>query len=41
VPPGARGGGTPAKPVKLWFREIKLLEQMARRKGSGADTNEE
>ena len=41
VPPGARWGGTPAKPVKLWFREIKLLEQMARRKGSGADTNEE
>ena len=22
VPPGARWGGTPAKPVKLWFREI-------------------
>jgi UDP-3-O-[3-hydroxymyristoyl] glucosamine N-acyltransferase len=41
VAPGAPGGGTPAKPVKLWFREIKLLEQMARRKGSGADTNEE
>jgi UDP-3-O-[3-hydroxymyristoyl] glucosamine N-acyltransferase len=33
VPPGARWGGTPAKPVKLWFREMKLLEQMARRKG--------
>jgi UDP-3-O-[3-hydroxymyristoyl] glucosamine N-acyltransferase len=40
VPPGARWGGTPAKPVKLWFREIKLLEQMARRKGGG-DSNEE
>jgi UDP-3-O-[3-hydroxymyristoyl] glucosamine N-acyltransferase len=40
VPPGARWGGTPAKPVKLWFREMKLLEQMARRKG-GAETNEE
>ena len=37
VPPGARWGGTPAKPVKLWFREMKLLEQMARRKG-GSDT---
>jgi UDP-3-O-[3-hydroxymyristoyl] glucosamine N-acyltransferase len=37
VPPGARWGGTPAKPVKIWFREIKLLEQMARGKGS-ADT---
>jgi UDP-3-O-[3-hydroxymyristoyl] glucosamine N-acyltransferase len=39
VPPGARWGGTPAKPVKLWFREMKLLEQMARRKG--ADAKEE
>ncbi|MCK9919440.1 UDP-3-O-(3-hydroxymyristoyl)glucosamine N-acyltransferase [Microbacteriaceae bacterium K1510] len=32
VPAGARWGGTPAKPVKIWFREIMLLEQMARRK---------
>ena len=41
VPPGARWGGTPAKPVKLWFREMKLLEQMARRKsGSGAAADE-
>jgi UDP-3-O-[3-hydroxymyristoyl] glucosamine N-acyltransferase len=31
VPPGARWGGTPAKPVKQWFREMTLLEQMARR----------
>jgi len=30
VPPGARWGGTPAKPVKLWFREMKMLEQMAK-----------
>jgi UDP-3-O-[3-hydroxymyristoyl] glucosamine N-acyltransferase len=30
VPPGARWGGTPAKPVKQWFREIKTLEQLAR-----------
>ena len=36
VPPGARWGGTPAKPVKQWFREIKLLEQMAQRKDTGA-----
>jgi len=39
VPPGARWGGTPAKPVKQWFREMVLLEQMARRKG-GADKDE-
>jgi UDP-3-O-[3-hydroxymyristoyl] glucosamine N-acyltransferase len=36
VPPGARWGGTPAKPVKQWFREMMLLEQMARRKGAAA-----
>jgi UDP-3-O-[3-hydroxymyristoyl] glucosamine N-acyltransferase len=31
VPPGARYGGTPAKPVKLWFREMTLLQRMAER----------
>lgn len=30
VPAGARWGGTPAKPVRLWFREMKALEQLAR-----------
>jgi UDP-3-O-[3-hydroxymyristoyl] glucosamine N-acyltransferase len=35
VPPGARWGGTPAKPVKLWFREMMLLERMAREAGTG------
>jgi UDP-3-O-[3-hydroxymyristoyl] glucosamine N-acyltransferase len=35
VPPGARWGGTPAKPARLWFREMKLLEQMASRAGAG------
>lgn len=43
VPAGARWGGTPAKPVKIWFREMKLIEQMARRevdlrKKGGAET---
>lgn len=33
VPAGARWGGAPAKPVKLWFREIMMLERLAR--GSG------
>lgn len=32
VPPGARWGGTPAKPVREWFREITLLNTMAKRK---------
>jgi UDP-3-O-[3-hydroxymyristoyl] glucosamine N-acyltransferase len=36
VPPGARWGGTPAKPVKQWFREMMILERLARQK-SGAD----
>jgi UDP-3-O-[3-hydroxymyristoyl] glucosamine N-acyltransferase len=32
VPAGGRFGGTPAKPVTQWFREMKALEQLARRK---------
>jgi UDP-3-O-[3-hydroxymyristoyl] glucosamine N-acyltransferase len=31
VPAGARWGGMPAKPVKQWFREMMILEQLARR----------
>lgn len=37
VPPGARWGGTPAKPVKQWFREMMILERLARQRG-GVDT---
>jgi UDP-3-O-[3-hydroxymyristoyl] glucosamine N-acyltransferase len=33
VPPGARWGGTPAKPLKQWFGEIKAVERLARAKG--------
>ncbi len=32
VPPGVRWGGTPAKPVRLWFREITLVQRLAERK---------
>jgi UDP-3-O-[3-hydroxymyristoyl] glucosamine N-acyltransferase len=35
VPPGVRWGGTPAKPVRQWFREMKLLEQLARAPAKG------
>jgi UDP-3-O-[3-hydroxymyristoyl] glucosamine N-acyltransferase len=38
VPPGAKWGGTPAKPVKQWFREMMLLERLAKaapRDGTG------
>jgi UDP-3-O-[3-hydroxymyristoyl] glucosamine N-acyltransferase len=31
VPAGARWGGMPAKPLKQWFREMMILEQLARR----------
>jgi UDP-3-O-[3-hydroxymyristoyl] glucosamine N-acyltransferase len=31
VPAGARWGGTPAKPVRDWFREMHLLTIMAKR----------
>jgi UDP-3-O-[3-hydroxymyristoyl] glucosamine N-acyltransferase len=33
VPSGARWGGTPAKPVKLWLRETMTLAKLARAKG--------
>jgi UDP-3-O-[3-hydroxymyristoyl] glucosamine N-acyltransferase len=32
VPPGVRWGGTPAKPVRLWFRELTLVQKLAERK---------
>ena len=35
VPPGARWGGTPAKPAKQWFREMKMLERLAARGKGG------
>ena len=31
VPPGARWGGTPAKPVRTWFREMTTLARLAAR----------
>ena len=42
VPAGARWGGTPAKPMKQWFREVMTLERLARqdrqaRGGAAAD----
>ena len=41
VPPGARWGGTPAKPVKQWFREITALERLARPKGDAASASDD
>lgn len=34
VPPGARWGGRPAKPVREWFREIAAVERLARARQS-------
>jgi len=41
VPPGARWGGTPAKPVTQWFSEIRALAHLARRKGGPTKTASE
>jgi UDP-3-O-[3-hydroxymyristoyl] glucosamine N-acyltransferase len=38
VPPGARWGGTPAKPVQQWFREVAMLERLARGQGTSDRT---
>ena len=40
VPPGVRWGGTPAKPVRLWFREITLLQKLAERKDLKLDQDD-
>ena len=36
VPPGSRWGGTPAKPVRAWFRELTTLARLAERSGKDA-----
>ncbi|MDO9413377.1 MAG: UDP-3-O-(3-hydroxymyristoyl)glucosamine N-acyltransferase [Pseudolabrys sp.] len=41
VPPGARWGGTPAKPVKQWFREVMALERLALGKNGAASAADE
>ncbi|HEY8565244.1 MAG TPA: UDP-3-O-(3-hydroxymyristoyl)glucosamine N-acyltransferase [Beijerinckiaceae bacterium] len=37
VPPGVRWGGTPAKPVREWFREITAVKTLASRRGAAKD----
>ena len=37
VPPGSRWGGTPAKPVRAWFRELTTLARLAEKSGRDAD----
>jgi UDP-3-O-[3-hydroxymyristoyl] glucosamine N-acyltransferase len=38
VPPGARWGGTPAKPVRDWFREMTTLKALAARKSQPSES---
>ncbi|ALK10195.1 UDP-3-O-(3-hydroxymyristoyl)glucosamine N-acyltransferase [Blastochloris viridis] len=33
VPPGARWGGVPAKPVRVWFREVTMVAKLAAQGG--------
>jgi len=40
VPPGVRWGGTPAKPVRLWFRELTLVQKLAERKDLKLDRDD-
>ena len=40
VPPGSRWGGTPAKPIRQWFREINTLAALAKKKDGGAGPSE-
>lgn len=41
VPAGARWGGTPAKPVTLWFREMAILARLARQYGANKSAAKE
>jgi UDP-3-O-[3-hydroxymyristoyl] glucosamine N-acyltransferase len=41
VPAGARWGGSPAKPIKLWFRELKMLARLARRESDSETAADE
>jgi UDP-3-O-[3-hydroxymyristoyl] glucosamine N-acyltransferase len=41
VPAGARWGGSPAKPIKLWFREMKMLARLARRESDSETAADE
>lgn len=40
VPPGSRWGGTPAKPVREWFREMTTLKRLAGRRAGTPDEAE-
>lgn len=39
VPPGARVGGTPARPLRQWAREIATLTRLSSRSDAGGETD--
>jgi UDP-3-O-[3-hydroxymyristoyl] glucosamine N-acyltransferase len=41
VPAGAQWAGTPAKPIKLWFREMKVIARLARAQNGGETATDE
>ena len=41
VPPGSRWGGTPAKPMREWFREITAVKGLASRRHPAKDDGNE
>lgn len=41
VPPGVRWGGSPAKPVREWFREVTTLKRLAARGAHGEGKEED
>lgn len=40
VPPGERWGGSPAKPVKIWMRELKALRRLTRDSAGGGQASQ-
>ena len=40
VPAGARWGGMPARPIKLWMREMTMLARLARKGGAATAADE-
>jgi UDP-3-O-[3-hydroxymyristoyl] glucosamine N-acyltransferase len=40
VPPGAKVGGTPARPLKQWARELVILARLAKGQPDGNDRDE-
>ena len=38
IPDGARWGGTPARPIKQWLREMSVLRRMTERPGTSTGT---